>query len=88
VVGSFSNEGREPYKAAAGRERGEKIMRINLTMNGLDPKAELARHEMLAKKHRAEMAAMGKRNNWKWRELLKSTTFHEENAAKLRKEGV
>lgn len=63
-------------------------MKMNLILNGLDPVKELARHDALAAQYRAEMTAMGRRRNWKWRDLLRSTTYHEESAAKLRKEGV
>ena len=59
-----------------------------LIQNGLDPQKELARHLDLATKYRAEIAAMGRRRNWKWRDLLSSAIFHEESAAKLRKEGI
>ena len=63
-------------------------MKMNLILNGLDPAKELARHDSLAARYRAEIKAMGRRRNWKWRDLLRSLTYHEESATALRKEGV
>jgi hypothetical protein len=63
-------------------------MKIHLIMNGLDPKKELERHNSLTAYYRAKMKAMGRRRNWEYRDLLNSVVFHEEEAAKLRGEGV
>jgi cupin superfamily acireductone dioxygenase involved in methionine salvage len=63
-------------------------MKMNLILNGLDPVKELARHDALAAQYRDEMKSMGRRRNWKWCDLLRSVTYHEESAATLRKEGV
>ena len=55
-------------------------------MNGLKPKTELEYHERLVTEYRKKLDAMGKRNNWRYRDILSSLTYHEEEAAKLRKE--
>ena len=62
-------------------------MKIHLILNGLDPVKELARHDALAAKYRAEMT-MFRLRNWKRAELLRSAIYHEESAAALRKEGA
>jgi len=63
-------------------------MKINMILSGLDPQKELSRHERLATEYRAKLDAMGKRNNWRYRDILSSLTFHQEEAKKLRDEGV
>jgi hypothetical protein len=61
-------------------------MLTNLILNNLDPQKELARHETLAKAYRAKLDAMGRRYNWRYRDILSSLTFHNEEAAKIRAE--
>jgi hypothetical protein len=63
-------------------------MKANLALNGLDPKAELARHEQLAAEYREKLAALGRKRNWRYRDILLSMTYHQEEAEKLRKEGI
>jgi hypothetical protein len=63
-------------------------MKIHLIMNGLDPKKELERHDKLAADYRDAMKGMGRRRNWRYRDLMNSAIFHEEEATKLRREGV
>lgn len=63
-------------------------MKFSLTLNGLDPAKELARHDMLAVKYRTQMVALGRRRKWRWHDLLESAIYHEESAQKLRSEGV
>lgn len=58
----------------------------HLAQNGLNPVAEIQRHDKMASHYRTAMAAMGPRHNWKWRDLLASAVYHEESAAKLRRE--
>jgi hypothetical protein len=63
-------------------------MKTNMIANGLDPQKELSRHLHLATEYRAKLDAMGKRNNWRYRDILSSLTFHTEEAKKLRDDGV
>ena len=63
-------------------------MKATMILNNLDPQNELSRHERLAQEYRAKLDAMGKRTNWRYRDILSSLTFHTEEAKKLRDEGV
>ncbi len=61
-------------------------MKANLILNNLDPQKELSRHERLTQEYRAKLNAMGKQNNWRYRDILSSLTFHQEEVARLREE--
>ncbi len=63
-------------------------MKANLILNNLDPQKELSRHERLTQEYRAKLNAMGKQKNGRYRDILSSLTFHQEEAKKLRDEGV
>lgn len=62
-------------------------MKTNIILNGLDLQNEISRHERLSKEYRVKLDAMGKRNNWRYRDILSSLTFHTEEAKKLREAG-
>jgi hypothetical protein len=56
----------------------------NLLLNGLDPKSELDRHIRLANEYRAKLDAIGKKRNWRYRDILSSLVFHQEETEKIR----
>jgi len=58
----------------------------NLLLNGLDVRNELLRHLRLASDYRNKLDAMGKKRNWRYRDILSSFVFHTEEAERLKKD--